>query len=245
MKAKGLIYFVGVLLLVSACASAAGTPYADPIVPRFTTETGLWIDTTGAVNQETIRNLKNISNEAEKNGFQIAGAIFRNSASEEIEFTTKVGNENGIGNARKDNGIMIAVFLDKKGSDGNTPVVAIAVGSGLEGLLNDAKIGRFLDTYFVPERKNGNWEKGLVDTVNALSRYLQNPQAEEFKDPPVDYALVIFAIIVIGLLLVLDGVFTRFQITLMLLEALSSGRGTNGVQKIGHGGSFSGGGTKR
>lgn len=246
---KRVFFLLIIVFFLAACApglTRTGGEGTDPVIPRLTTETGWWIDTTGRTSEETLAVLKSESEAIDKMGFQLGGAIFSNSASDGIQVATQFGNTNGIGSADKNNGIAIVVFLDKKGVDGHAPAISYAVGSGLEGLLNDAKIGRFADETFVPARAQGQWEKGLVKFVQRIHAYLQNPTSEEFKDPPADYTWLWWVLIFLVIYLAIDGFFFKFAITLAFLEASVSGGGTRGGGgSLGGGGGFSGGGGSR
>ena len=230
-----LLLFLTALIFSDCASSAAGSPTTDPIMVQLTTDTGWWIDTTGSVRRDVMDALKAESRSAERDGFQIGGVIFSNSVSEVMDICTKFGNFNGIGNKEKDNGLAICVFLDKEGASGDKPAIAVAVGKGLEATLNDAKVGRFLDTYFVPERTNGNWEKGTINVTNAFHRYLIDPENEEFKDPPPNWTLIIIIIVLLVILLFLDGTFNNFAFTMAVMESAAKGGG----------GGFGGGGASR
>lgn len=251
-KTLSLILILTAFLLV-ACggtATSQGSPMSDPVMPTLTTDTGWWIDTTGRVSQETLRDLNQKSGAISDMGFQLGGVFFANAASGEVEIANKFGNHNKLGSAGKDNGIAIAVFLDKAGGDGNKPSIGVAVGSGLEGTLNDAKVGRFLDETFVPARKEGRWEQGLVEFVQITERYLTNPNAQEFQDPPADYTWLLWVIVGLVVFFAADGLFFKFAITMFLLEAFASSGSTSsgsgrGGSRLGTGGGFSGGGVSR
>lgn len=67
----------------------------------------------------------------------------------------------GIGDKEKNNGILILLSTtDRK--------VRIEVGYGLEGIINDAKAGRIIDNYMIPDLKNNNWESGIKKGYDAL-----------------------------------------------------------------------------
>lgn len=236
---KLLVLLSLAVVLLAACdgAPASGSSNSDPVMVQLTTDTGFWIDTTGTVQKSTVDALKAESNAIEKDGFQLGGAFFNDLASDPKEFATNFHNANKLGSAEKNNGLAVVVFLQKKGSDGNAPTVAISVGSGIEGILNDAKVGRFLDKYYVPARKDGKWEEGLITTVKQLHQYLLTPDAAEFQDPPFDPTWTIVAIIFIVLFLGCDGLFFQFQLTLVLLSFAASA--------LGGGGGASGGGSSR
>ncbi len=67
----------------------------------------------------------------------------------------------GIGSKDKDNGLLILLAPNER-------KVKIEVGYGLEGKINDAKAGRFLDEYAVPYFKNDNWNQGIKTLYSAL-----------------------------------------------------------------------------
>lgn len=243
---KYFLYLPLLLMLVlSACsASAAGTALHDPSIPRLTTETGWWVDTTTKLTPENERQLESLAQDIKNMGFQLGGVVWSNCASEGIDLATKFGNENKLGSAAKDNGIAIAVFVDKAGQNGEKPAISVAIGSGLEGSLNDAKVGRFLDQTFVPQRKAGNWQQGLVDFVTLLKNYLADPNADEFKDPPVDHTWIIWLLLGLIAFLFIDGVFFHFAIISALMEVTTSSI-TDSDSGLGGGGGFSGGGASR
>jgi uncharacterized membrane protein YgcG len=233
-----LFSLMAILFLMVACDSAAGTAISDPVIPQFTTDTGWWIDTTGRVSAETMKSLEAESESIKKDGFQLAGVIFSSSVSDGMTIATRVGNTNGIGTAGKDNGIVVVVFLDKANDSGDKPTITVAIGKGLEGTLNDAKVGRFLDQTFVPARKDGHWEQGVVLFVQLTHGYLKDPTAEKYKDPPTDYTWLWIFLIFLVIFLVVDGSLCRFQMSAAIIEiAVSS--------KLGGGGSFGGGGASR
>lgn len=253
MKLKNRVLLLGLLLLVTAVACAttspAGSPTQDPPIPSVTTDTGWWIDTTGTVSPETLRILNEESEALNREGFQLAGVFFSDSLSEGIDIATEFGNKNGIGDGEKDNGLAIAVFLDKAGGDGNKPAISVAVGKGLEGLLNDAKVGRFLDETFVPLRTEGNWEQGLVDYVQKTHRYLQDPNAAEFSasttQETTDASTLYWILVIIILILLFDWIFLGGAITSGLASVSTSSDSSDSSSGLGGGGGFGGGGTSR
>ena len=66
------------------------------------------------------------------------------------DYAIEVFNANGIGNEEKNNGVLILVATGDN-------AYFIAVGSGLEYVLNDAKVGRFARDYFVPYAEEGEF----------------------------------------------------------------------------------------
>ncbi|MFT9817841.1 TPM domain-containing protein [Lysinibacillus sp. NPDC056185] len=76
-------------------------------------------------------------------------------------YATKMIRSWGIGDAQKNNGVLILATFGQ--GDGNNDVV-IAVGQGLEGALPDGKLGRILDTVFYPDARAGDINKAFKAT---------------------------------------------------------------------------------
>jgi uncharacterized protein len=87
------------------------------------------------------------------------------------QYAIEVFNSNGIGNKEKDNGILMVVAV----GDGT---YFVAVGRGLEGILNDAKVGRFARDYFVPYAEEGDYAYAIY----ALAVMLASEVAENYEE---------------------------------------------------------------
>ncbi len=78
------------------------------------------------------------------------------------EYSLAIARNWGIGDAEKDNGVLLLFTVDG-------PHSRIEVGYGLEGALNDSKAGRILDTYLVPWYEDEDaWSAQLTDTYKAI-----------------------------------------------------------------------------
>lgn len=66
-----------------------------------------------------------------------------------------------IGKKDKDNGILILVALNEKR-------VRIEVGYGLEGVVPDAKSGRIIDEYMLPEFRLGSYSNGIIKGIDVI-----------------------------------------------------------------------------
>ena len=77
------------------------------------------------------------------------------------EYANKLFNKFGIGDAKKNNGLLILVSLNDRQS-------RIEVGYGLEGLLPDGKCGRYQDEYQIPYYKENNFDEGTVNIYKAF-----------------------------------------------------------------------------
>ncbi len=76
-----------------------------------------------------------------------------------------------IGKADKSNGLLILYAVKENKID-------VEVGYGLEGLLNDAKVGRMLDDYYVPDRDSGNVTLGIISFTEEIAKYLEQNKDE-------------------------------------------------------------------
>lgn len=233
-----VLLILGLVLAACGDATPGGSSLTDPLIPTITSDTGWVVDPANGMSSETESTLEQMAArfDTSPEGYQVAIAVFNNSASDDLEFATRFGDENGIGSADKDNGIAIVLFTDKEGSDGKSPSIGVAIGSGLEGDLNDAKVGRMLDKTYVPARSEGNWEKGLIDFVAALELVLTGQDGDQFAPEPINWWLWGGIILFIIILVILDFRFFDGTITYVVVSAAS---------KSGGGGGFSGGGASR
>jgi uncharacterized protein len=114
------------------------------------------------------------------------------------DYATKLFNEWKIGKADKDNGLLIVYGVQEN-------KIWVTTGYGLEGILPDSKIGRYLDDYYVPLRDSGNVSQGIVEFTKQMSIILKE-NAEEIKSGQAGsndsgFMFVIIAIIFIFLII--------------------------------------------
>lgn len=77
------------------------------------------------------------------------------------QYALELGRAWGVGSKDSDNGLLILLAPNERQID-------VEVGYGLEGVFNDAYIGRMLDAYAVPHLKNNDWNAGVLELYNAL-----------------------------------------------------------------------------
>lgn len=87
------------------------------------------------------------------------------------QYRTELFNKWGIGKKDNENGLLILYAVTEKR-------IEVEVGYGLEGVLNDAKVGRMLDDYYVPNRDSGNVTLGIVSFTNEIAKYLEQNKDE-------------------------------------------------------------------
>ena len=78
------------------------------------------------------------------------------------DFANRLFNQWGIGQKKKDNGVLLIAAIDDR-------KVWIEVGYGLEGAIPDARAGRVLDEQVVPEFREGRHASGLTRGAQALA----------------------------------------------------------------------------
>jgi len=108
----------------------------------------------------------------------------------------------GVGRQGKNNGIVLLIKPRNQYGGGN---VYISVGTGLEGVLNDAKAGRIIDNYMLADLKNGDYtsaaEKGAMALMSAVRGEFTAEDGDYYgeEDMTVEdfIAIVIFLIILV------------------------------------------------
>lgn len=107
-----------------------------------------------------------------------AAVVVLNSIGEDNpkEFATRLFNKWGIGQAEKDNGLLILTVMDQRRTEFET-------GLGTESILTDAICYRVGMQELVPHFQKGDYGVGLIAAVNKFKYYLENPNSiEEIKD---------------------------------------------------------------
>ena len=104
---------------------------------------------------------------------QIVVAIINSTKGEEINYLgAQWGQKWGIGQANKDNGILILVaFNDRK--------IAINTGYGTEGNLTDALSKRIIENVILPRFKNADYYGGIDAGSDAIFQVLSGEFKEE------------------------------------------------------------------
>jgi len=214
-------------------------------------------DYAGILSAETEEAIMKVSVPlAQETGAQIVVVTVDSLEGQDIEsYALNLFREWGIGDATKNNGLLLLVSLNDRQS-------RIEVGYGLEGALNDAKTGRIQDDYLIGHFQEGNYDAGVIGTYLKLAEevYIEYDLDEAtITDQNVYYKpgteeeegkLTLFHVIliIIGIMLMmLDLIFNRGRITRVVLYMIvrNSGRGGGGGGFGGGGGRSGGGGSSR
>lgn len=155
------------------CAVALGLPAAalakTPLPP--TNDSQSVYDTAGVIGSSHEATIEAINLDLfRKTGVLIAVLTVPELVDETIdELAIRFGHQS-VGGANKDKGVVIALAAkDRK--------VYVATGYGVEGFLNDGKIGRLRDERATPLMRAGDVSGGLL----ALDRALADEAAKEFN----------------------------------------------------------------
>lgn len=155
------------------------------------------------------------------------------------EYATQIGEVWGVGDFEKDNGIVILYVRDIN-------KIWVATGYGVEGVLPDSKIGRYLDEYYVPYRDSGEISSGIREFSFALSEEMIKNHEELFSGETNNSGEIIWIIFFVILLILIIYFISRHGsvsssrsgVPFILSGGSGRGRGFGG-------GSFGGGGAGR
>ncbi|SUP43728.1 TPM domain-containing protein [Veillonella criceti] len=210
------------------------------------------VDQAKVLSQQEIQTLNAIGTQFDKSGKgQLAVVVvptFGEQAPADYALTVLRGW--GVGHGNKNDGFVMAVATEDKR-------VYLSVGYGLEGDLNDAKVGQLLDTYALPYFRDGKYGSGIVATVwqtvqivyPDISKEMKGVVKEGNRRPANSDELSDEEVMYIGggviLFLILDFFFFGGAITRFLLAHISIGGGRGGGGfgggSGGRGGGFGGG----
>ena len=143
-------------------------------IPNPRTRDGTWVtDTPGILRADTIASLNATLGEFERtNGAEMAVVVIRSLDGLSIEeAAVKLFELWKIGKKSKDNGLLLLWSTGDRR-------VRVEVGYGLEGVLNDGKVGAILDTYVMPKFKSGQFDEGVLAGVDALLRVAREEPVE-------------------------------------------------------------------
>ncbi|MFF2446933.1 TPM domain-containing protein [Neobacillus sp. NPDC058068] len=156
------------------------------------------------------------------------------------EFAVEAFRKYGIGNKKENNGVLLVLAMEEHKA-------RIEVGYGLEGRIPDGKAGRILDEYSIPNLKNQQPNKAVIETYKVLVKEVLAEYGVKGGEQPATknegigippWLLIIIVVVVVFL----DFKFFGGTLTYLLLSILSRGGGRGGGGSRGGGGGSSGGG---
>lgn len=85
------------------------------------------------------------------------------------EYTLNLAEKNGIGKREGDNGVLLYVAVKDQNFRWET-------GYGVESVLPASLLGRISRDYIIPNFRNGDYEKGITETVRIVDGILLNSE---------------------------------------------------------------------
>lgn len=191
-------YPKGSLLLFLLWASLAWGQFTIPDKPQKETSVYDYINLlspsqSNALEQKLIRYSDSTST-------QIVVAIISSTEGENINYLgAQWGQKWGIGQADKDNGVLILLAKDDRR-------IAINTGYGVEGSLTDLMSKRIIESVIIPEFKKEDYYSGLDKGSDAIFKVLTGEFTEDrtfgnSKKIPIDALFPIIFFIVIMIIL--------------------------------------------
>lgn len=126
-----------------------------------------YLDEENLLDESTKENINKTNRQLEdKTGSQVIVMTLPNSQGLEGNYYgTEIFNAWKIGDQKKDNGVLILLLMsDQEGQN----QINIITGYGIEGRLNDGKIGRIIDSFMLDDLRDGNYSKALNEGFNAV-----------------------------------------------------------------------------
>lgn len=106
-----------------------------------------------------------------------------------FDFAYRLGQETGVGQKQRDNGLVILLSTDER-------CIQFATGYGLEGILPDAICKRIQNQKMLPYFKDDNWDAGMVAGIRAVNGYLdgsmENIGNEDGEDEEAMIIILLF-----------------------------------------------------
>tara|TARA_R110002126_G_scaffold72364_1_gene180873 strand:+ start:27624 stop:28703 length:1080 start_codon:yes stop_codon:yes gene_type:complete len=223
--------------------------YQIPEKPKFQTSVYDYVNLLSASQKSNLES--KLVRYSDTTSTQIVIAIIASTEGENINYlAANWGEKWGIGDAEKDNGILILLAKDDR-------KIAIQNGKGVEYLMTDFLSKRIIERVITPEFKKGDYYKGLDKGSDYIFRTLQG----EFKGTRkqnkkgFDPGIIIFVIMIIIFFIIISRGnknnkgggrgYRRGSVAGSILEAIilsNAGRG-GGSFGGGFGGRSSGGGS--
>ncbi len=207
-------------MIVSAVASVAWASIPSDALLQKLQPQGVVSDFAGALKPAERTALEGRAAELRrKTGAQLAVVILKSLEGGQIQdFANKLFAKWGIGEKKKDNGILLLVAIEDR-------KFWMEVGYGLEPILPDALAGRVLDEKLVPAFKQQRYGEGLAEAVNRTAEIIERgepapPEARRGEkaakgDSQVFAALFLSLFVAIGALALGAGIRTRACFTVL------------------------------
>ena len=139
--------------------------FADTSIPS--PPNSFYLDDLGMIDEDTKENITKTNRELEqKTGSQVVVVTMKNpDGLPASDLATKIFNSWTIGDKNKKNGVLMLITQD---DFTNKREVFISTGYGIEGRLNDGKVGRIIDNFMMSNLKSGSYSAAINEGFNAI-----------------------------------------------------------------------------
>ncbi|WP_282929934.1 TPM domain-containing protein [Anaerococcus sp. Marseille-Q7828] len=157
-KFVGINLLISLLILLFPLKSMASLP----AIPS-----DFYYDELGMLDYNTKENITKTNKElVSKTGSQVMVATVKNTNGLPArDLGPQIFNKWKIGDKDKKNGVLILISEDDLSGKRE---VFITTGYGIEGRLNDGKVGRIIDNFMLEDLKDGNYSKAINEGFNAI-----------------------------------------------------------------------------
>jgi uncharacterized protein len=163
MKTTSLLMLL-IILFVGSIATAADIPY---LTGRVTDDAQILSEITRQTLSQTLKEYE------DRTSNQIAVLTVPTINGEGIEeYAVRVFQAWKLGQKGKDNGVLFVVVP-------NDRRMRIEVGYGLEPTLTDGRAGQIIRTVMTPRFKNGDYDGGITDGVQAVINVLDGGELQD------------------------------------------------------------------
>ncbi|SDQ05447.1 TPM domain-containing protein [Flagellimonas zhangzhouensis] len=158
-------------LLAFLCITLSWGQYTIPDKPKEQTSVYDYVNLLSASQSNALE--QKLIRYSDSTSTQIVVAIISSTEGENINFLgAQWGQKWGIGQADKDNGVLILLARDDRR-------IAINTGYGVEGSLTDLMSKRIIESVIIPEFKRGDYYGGLDAGADAIFKVLNGEFTEE------------------------------------------------------------------
>lgn len=148
----------------------------------------------GILTAESVAEMDRLISDLEKQtGIQILVAALTDiEGGDCFDFAYRLGEENGIGQKKKDNGLVMLLVTAQR-------CVQFATGYGLEGDLPDARCKRIQERYMLDAFRQGDWSTGMLEGVRAVCQTLDGTmEADTDEDDDLTAVMLFLLCLIVG-----------------------------------------------
>ncbi|OLL54753.1 YgcG family protein [Bartonella henselae] len=152
-----LLAFIGFLYLLTVLGGGACSQIKFPPLTGYVNDVAHLLD--NATKQNLTEKLAELE---EKTGDQIAIVTLPTLSGNDIEtYSNSLFRKWGLGQKQINNGVLLVIALNER-------EMRIEVGYGLEGVLTDALSAVIINSFVLPNFREGNYQKGILEAVHAI-----------------------------------------------------------------------------